>query len=355
MGKKSKRRKNKEKKEKEAVVAVAEKPEWNTMLSDKMKVVIPDNILLHLESWIASAHGREVSGVGIMDIDQEKGTFSIQKVWLLAAGSSAYTEIPGATMAKLVSEGITPDQIKLWWHRHPVGNGSPGPHNWSSTDDHTAMREPFGISPDMVGWMVSIVRTPLGWVARYDNHKRMYTVHMPVTTSVNGSNHQSVIKLIRSHDKASEKEKMRRAAEVTNGNRPWRPAYPRSYKTTDDQTVDEWLEGQGLPPTRKPGWWDKLTERAGGKGGFGKAPALDEKLKATGWDREMYFTIREQLQYDIPEFVAFDNGITPKELVAAQLISKEKYAEMIRRIQHGIDGDDFAYIILAEEWTLEDF
>jgi hypothetical protein len=109
------------------------------------------------------------------------------------------------------------------------------------------------------------------------------------------------------------------------------------------------------PPAKRPGWWDRLTKHGGGKGGFGKAPALEERLKATGWDREMFFAIREQLQYDQPEFVAFDNGVLPKELIAAGLIAKDKYMEMLRRIQHGIDGEDFAYIILAEEWQVEDF
>jgi hypothetical protein len=337
MGKKTKRRKRKKEREKaeETALVVVEKkeePKWNVMTSEKMQVVIPDRILLHLESWVASAQGREVSGVGIMDTDEEEGTFTLTKVWLLAAGTSAYTEIPGATMAKLVSEGITPDQIKVWWHRHPVGNGIPGAHNWSSTDDHTAMREPFGISPDLVGWLVSIVRTPLGWVARYDNHNRMYTVHMPVKTSINGNNHKSVYTLIKQHDKANEKARMQRAAQVTNG-KGWRPAYPRTYKTWDDETLDQWIHEKEE---------DLKADH-------------EERLKATGWDREMFFAIREQLQYDQPEFVAFDNGVLPKELIAAGLIAKDKYMEMLRRIQHGIDGEDFAYIILAEEWQVEDF
>ena len=63
---------------------------------------------------------------------------------------------------------------------HPLGNGIPGPHNWSGTDEHTCTKEPLGGSPDLIGWSVALVRTPGGWVGRIDNHKTKQTRHLEV-------------------------------------------------------------------------------------------------------------------------------------------------------------------------------
>lgn len=54
--------------------------------------------------------------------------------------------------------------------RHPLGNGKPGPHNWSGTDEHTATQEPLGGVPGLVPWSVAIVLTSGGWVGRVDFH-----------------------------------------------------------------------------------------------------------------------------------------------------------------------------------------
>lgn len=52
--------------------------------------------------------------------------------------------------------------------RHPVGDGNPGPHNWSGRDERTATQEPLGGVPQLVQWSCSIVLTPKGWVGRVD-------------------------------------------------------------------------------------------------------------------------------------------------------------------------------------------
>jgi hypothetical protein len=70
--------------------------------------------------------------------------------------------------------------MKLWHHRHPVGNGIPGEHNWSATDRHTILHEPLGGIPQLVRWSASIVRTPLGWVGRIDNYINHTVVHVNV-------------------------------------------------------------------------------------------------------------------------------------------------------------------------------
>jgi uncharacterized protein with PIN domain len=62
-------------------------------------------------------------------------------------------------------------RLKLWFHRHPIGSGTPGdPGNWSGTDNYTATKEPMGVDPKLVQWSVAIVRTPGGWVGRVDLH-----------------------------------------------------------------------------------------------------------------------------------------------------------------------------------------
>ncbi len=66
--------------------------------------------------------------------------------------------------------------------RHPLGNGIPGHHNWSGTDENTARNEPLGSTPEWVKWSISIVRTPHGWVGRYDTYgAKGATVHIEVT------------------------------------------------------------------------------------------------------------------------------------------------------------------------------
>jgi hypothetical protein len=74
--------------------------------------------------------------------------------------------------------------MKLWLHRHPVGNGIPGPHNWSGTDHDTCVNTPLGGIPELVKWSAAIVRTPRGWVGRLDNHIRKTTLHVPVLPDV---------------------------------------------------------------------------------------------------------------------------------------------------------------------------
>lgn len=318
---------------------------WKDYLSDSVRLVIPDNILLHLESWISSAGGREVSGVGTIEGDEENGVFKLNKVWLLAAGSSAFTEIPAKTMAKILEEGVDPSKIKVWWHRHPVGNGIPGSHNWSGTDQNTIRREPFGIDPSMVGWLISTVRTPQGWVARYDNHVKKQTVHMPVETSVNGKHHNIVFKMVTKHD-----AELRRIVLL--------------QKSQPAQVI--------VPARQKPGFWDKLRKR------FPK-PVQNEwhdydpdedldravevnrrlgdwhrNLESMGWDGALYQEAKDGLMIELPEFVAYQLNVTPKHFVPLGLIDWDEYEDMCERIQVGVDEDDPMYLAMIELWGLGD-
>lgn len=118
---------------------------------------------LHLTAWNIATSGKEFSGLGI--ICKEGDVFHVEDVFLLGVGSEVYTEFSPERQRDLPKEGL-----KLWFHRHPMGSGEPGPHNWSGTDEHTATREPLGAPPELVQWSVAIVRTPGGWVGRVDLH-----------------------------------------------------------------------------------------------------------------------------------------------------------------------------------------
>jgi hypothetical protein len=115
-----------------------------------------------LTAWSIATHGREFSGLGL--IEKEGYILHVVDVDLLGVGSLTYTEF-GFERQRL----LPPDpRRKLWLHRHPLGNGKPGPHNWSGRDNRTAELEPFGVPSQLVQWSCSIVLTPKGWVGRVD-------------------------------------------------------------------------------------------------------------------------------------------------------------------------------------------
>jgi len=77
--------------------------------------------------------------------------------------------------------------MKLWWHRHPLGDGLPGPHNWSGLDHETCTKFPFGMAAPGSGFTASIVRTPGGWAGRVDTYgPKARTVHLPVEVMQDG-------------------------------------------------------------------------------------------------------------------------------------------------------------------------
>lgn len=158
-----------------------------------MKIVIPDEILLRMETWCASAGGREVSGLGTIEVKDDN--IHVTGAYLLDMGSEALTEIPPERIAALYQEGVKPAELKLWWHRHPVGNGRPGAHNWSGTDEGTIHDTPLGSSPDLVKWSVSIVRTPLGWVGRVDHYGKQKTNHLEVIQPFLPQAHEALLVL----------------------------------------------------------------------------------------------------------------------------------------------------------------
>lgn len=65
-----------------------------------------------------------------------------------------------------------------------MGNGIPGQHNWSGTDESTIQLAPLGGVPEMVKWSVSMVLTLGGWVGRIDNHISHKTQHLDVSPNI---------------------------------------------------------------------------------------------------------------------------------------------------------------------------
>lgn len=160
------------------------------ILSKTSQVLVPDRILAQLETFCATASGREISGVGM--VRYAPPNIEIVEVWALAGGSEVFTQIQPEHLAELLEMGVDLSKVKLWWHRHPVGNGVPGPHNWSSTDENTCTKEPLGSTPDMVKWSVSIVRTPFGWVGRMDDYRKEVAFHLPVQQALSPNDHLAI-------------------------------------------------------------------------------------------------------------------------------------------------------------------
>jgi hypothetical protein len=146
-----------------------------------MKIYLEPEVAVTLEAIVAGSRNLEFSGFGFARIDG--GYLRVYDFILLHIGSYALTEISGEKMAELINHSDAAN-MKVWVHRHPMGNGLPGPWNWSGTDNATIENSPLGGIPELVKWSASIVRTPLGWVGRIDNHITKKTAHVPVEPAV---------------------------------------------------------------------------------------------------------------------------------------------------------------------------
>lgn len=142
-----------------------------------MKIVIQPHIMARLLCY-AVATPNEFSGFGFCNRNQE-GDIEMYDFVLLDVGTWGYTQTDPKRMLPLFSR---PDRknMKVWLHRHPMGTGEPGPHNWSGRDEQTIQYEPLGTTPKDAQWSVSIVITPGGFVGRIDNYLKGITQHLEV-------------------------------------------------------------------------------------------------------------------------------------------------------------------------------
>jgi hypothetical protein len=142
-----------------------------------VKIILKPEVAINLEALAVQVNGMEFSGFGFCT--REKDTLVVYDFVLMNVGSWGYTEI---APEKILEMGKREDarNARVWVHRHPVGNGIPGPWNWSGTDEQTIRETPLGGIPELIQWSASIVRTPAGWVGRIDNHIQKTTVHVSV-------------------------------------------------------------------------------------------------------------------------------------------------------------------------------
>lgn len=121
----------------------------------------------------------EFSGVGF--IRKEGKKLYVYDFVLLNVGSYGYTEIPPEKVAMLAATRQDAANMRLWIHRHPLGNSTPGSHNWSGTDNATCEQEPLGSPAELTTWAAAIVLTPTGWVGRLDSFQGgLVTRHLRV-------------------------------------------------------------------------------------------------------------------------------------------------------------------------------
>jgi hypothetical protein len=163
-----------------------------------MRIVLPMKVFAQLEAARVAAGNLEFSGFGFVNVHNtaEETIFEVYEIVVLDVGSPGYTEIPAEKILPLMDRSDA-GKMKLWLHRHPLGNSIPGPHNWSGTDNHTAEKEPLGSIPELVQWSISMVRTPEAWVGRFDRYKNgtVTTYHIPVAYGVDQDFIEAVVEL----------------------------------------------------------------------------------------------------------------------------------------------------------------
>ena len=76
-------------------------------------------------------------------------TLKVYDFDLLHVGSENFTDIPAARIIPLIDRSDN-QNMRLWVHKHPLGNGIPGPWNWSPVDHDTCTLTPMGGLPELI-------------------------------------------------------------------------------------------------------------------------------------------------------------------------------------------------------------
>jgi hypothetical protein len=128
----------------------------------------------------------EFSGFGWCEVMKEENGIFVYDFEVLDVGSYVETTI-GAERILPLMQREDARNMKAYIHRHPLGNGIPGLHNWSGTDEFAIRNNPLGGMPEQTKWSLSIVLTPLGLVGRMDKYKngKVKTVHLEVLPNFN--------------------------------------------------------------------------------------------------------------------------------------------------------------------------
>jgi hypothetical protein len=139
---------------------------------DDWRVIIDPTVRLKLETWYEYSRGLELSGYALLTerptakLDEAK-TFFIDDILLLCdigESSGGYTEIQPEERVKGMmwarELGRSANQL-VWWHIHPI-------YGWSGTDVNTCRQRVHEAGLAEVLSTLSIVRTPGGIRARWD-------------------------------------------------------------------------------------------------------------------------------------------------------------------------------------------
>lgn len=194
-----------------------------------MNILLDSVVAANLLAMTIAARGDEFSGFGYCERD--KKTILIYDFELCNVGSTGYTEIPAAELLR-ISKRKDRKKMKAWIHRHPVGNGTPGAHNWSGRDNKTILDAPLGGPPELIEWSVSVVITPSGWVGRIDNHKSKKTIHVDVLPEIKSI----YLDILAFQDK---KKKVVYPKKLSYGPRKWYKPGSWSHKSSRSDFIDD--------------------------------------------------------------------------------------------------------------------
>ena len=152
--------------------------------------------MIMLETVANQVGRQEFSGIGFCH--REGDDLVVYDAEILDVGSASFTQVNPTELLRLAKR---PDARngRLWLHRHPIGNGVPGPWNWSGTDENTIQTTPLGGIPEIIQWSAAIVRTPDGWVGRIDNHITKKTAHVEVAGQASQEVYDTANRLYRAY------------------------------------------------------------------------------------------------------------------------------------------------------------
>jgi hypothetical protein len=149
----------------EGVIIVDTDHRWKMIISAK----VAKQLSTYRKLTTLEIGGLGLERTGLAPDPNNSHTFYLTKIWPMSIGedstSNSYCEIPpeknNALMNRLAVNGKA-HLLKLWWHIHPIST-------WSGTDVSTMRQrvEEFYIG-NQVNWALSLVLTPSGYIARYD-------------------------------------------------------------------------------------------------------------------------------------------------------------------------------------------
>ncbi len=217
----------------------------------------------------------EISGLGSVYIDTD-GDLVVNDVFLLPQEADpGETEIDAATMGDwltaMIQDGKDPEQVKLWWHKHPI-------ESWSGVDQTN-----IDVALKNDSWMLSIVKTPTKLLARLDIYKPFRITMDELTVREFKYTNDELDALIKAEVAAKVKPKVRAIVQssYTGGGAIWMPPpAPTRFKDTE---------------------WEKFKENGSKKNASGKTPDTAEydehfhKLSEFYWEENFHWEDYYQL------------------------------------------------------------